>query len=55
MEESIGMNNPEEYIIKTIYIKYMSTLLLIWMQVLGATQFCMILQLNNGYLLEISD
>lgn len=31
MEESIGMNNPEEYIIKTIYIKYMSTLLLIWM------------------------
>ena len=31
VEKSIGMNNPEEYIIKTIFIKYVSTLLLIWM------------------------
>lgn len=31
MEGSIGMNNPGAYIIKTIYIKYVSTLLLNWM------------------------
>lgn len=30
MEESIGMSDSEEYIIKTIYIKYMSTLLFTW-------------------------
>lgn len=29
MEESIGANNPGEYIIKTIYVKNMSILLFI--------------------------
>lgn len=29
MEESIGANNTEEYIIKIIYVKYLSVLLFI--------------------------
>ena len=31
VEECIGMNNPQKDIIKTIYTKYMSFLLFIWM------------------------